>query len=193
MSLTDLRSCIRCQHGYTPTVCLVLGSVISIMALGCSKAERDRPPSDGEESPSPVAVFWSYPGYPGPDQPVRSGLLAAAWQDGRVVRVETHDDLGRRYVTGMLGAEDTQRLRTLVAQDVAFLTEHKAPLVPDDSAFERIYVSDLGKSARASFEASLAPPALIAELRAIMTTAPLADMKEAPAQWEHLRSLCGSP
>ncbi len=193
MSLTKSRELDRCWIRYTSLVCLVLTGMISMMTAGCSKAERGGPKSESQAATSPIAVFWHYPGFPGPDQPVRAGLLAAAWQDGRVVRLETHDDLGRKYVTGMLGAEDTQRLRTLVAQDVAFLTEHKAPLVPEDSAFERIYVSDIGKSARASFEASLAPPPLIADLRAIMTTAPLADMKEAPAQWEHLRALCGSP
>lgn len=190
--MIDLSARMR-KYGRTSSVYFCAAGIVCLWTYGCIHARRQHVCTDSVDSPSPIVVFWQYPGYPLPGEQVRAGLVAAAWKDGRVVRVG-EEGIGRQYITGTLSRNGIDRLHMLVAQNARFFEDNDvAKPVPDDVPFECMYISDSGTSAKRSFALSAPLHSFPRELRALLMTADLVGVTEARTDWSDLRSLCGSP
>jgi len=189
MSLTHSSTHIT-QHGRTSTVGVCVVCAIYLGTPGCKDPCRQHVHSDSSVSSSPIVVFWQYPAYPLPGEEVRGGLVAAAWKDGRVVRVG-EGGVGRQYVTGTLSPSEIERLHILVAENARFVEEDDVvEPVPDDVSYECMYISDSGVSAKCEFAPSAAVHTFPRELRTLLVGADLAGVTEARTDWSDLRSLC---
>ena len=179
------------RHGHVATVRVCVVCAIYLGTVGCARASRQHDHADPPDASGPIVVFWQYPAYPLPGEEVRGGLVAAAWKDGRVVRVG-EGGVGRQYLSGTLSPSDVERLHVLIARTARFLEEdNSAEPVPDDVSYECMYISDSGVSAKCEFAPSAALHTLPRELRTLLASADLAGVREVHTDWSGLRSLCG--
>lgn len=90
-----------------------IGIVIIASCVSCDSADRASKSASTQDAVAdrrPRVFVYSLPGYPGPGDAVRAGLIVAVWADGRVVRVRSQDSLGQAYVQGRIGDTDLSRL-----------------------------------------------------------------------------------
>ena len=90
-----------------------IGIVVIASCLSCDSAGRAGKSTSTRnfaDDSRPRLFVYSLPGYPGPKDTVRAGLLIAVWADGRVVRVRNPDSLGQAYVQGRIGETDLSHL-----------------------------------------------------------------------------------
>lgn len=88
-----------------------------VIEMGCCGSSRTAwEPVGKVEGDEPMAFVWKTPGYTRPDDPRREGLVAAVWEDGRVVRAISSGDVGKAYVRGRLTGEQVAGVTRLMAE-----------------------------------------------------------------------------
>jgi hypothetical protein len=83
-------------------------------APGCQRraiVPTTQPTAPTTQASAPFIFIYRYPGFT--LRPV-SGLIAAVWQDGRIVRAKSKEDIGTLYVEGTLTGAEIENLRQLV-------------------------------------------------------------------------------
>src|SRR5262245_59997509 len=53
-------------------------------------------------SDRPFVVIHRYPAYPLPGREIISGIIAAVWKDGRILRAQSESTIGKKYIEGRL-------------------------------------------------------------------------------------------
>ncbi len=71
---------------------------------------------DEAESKKPFVFIHMTPGKPGPRQKLKSGLIAAVWNDGQIIRTRSDADIGEKYIKGKLSTADVARIKQLIMQ-----------------------------------------------------------------------------
>lgn len=98
----------------------VLKSLLLLAASFSTGCKPDKPSEvgkvtfDSQRNDLPVLSLWVTPGYT--RGPSRAGLLAAVWQDGRLVRAESESTVGKGYVESYLDKQQLAQLLGVVAK-----------------------------------------------------------------------------
>ncbi len=102
----------------------------------------------GEErgADKPLLVIWQQSEYPVPGQEFRvpSGLVAAIWRDGRVIRATTKKLVGQTYIEGRALPKQFEELLGLLTSSGTLGHPNDVALVPD-SASRNITIRHEGK------------------------------------------------
>ena len=116
--------------------------LIALATAGCSTA-----PLRSWQLADPLLVADQLGDCAGPDSPCRfaTGLLIAVWPDGRVLRTESADDIGLRYVFGT--PVDTATLLAKV-DALAAVSPGGAAELPAATAGHRVIVATADSGAR---------------------------------------------
>jgi len=97
---------------------------VFVSLLGC-KQQDIKMTLDERRPDIPFAFIWRTPAYPGPGQEMICGLIAAVWQDGRIVRVESEKTIGRAYIEGKL--TDEQLVQTIHVIETSGVLRNSPP------------------------------------------------------------------
>jgi len=92
----------------SPIGIVIIASCVSCDSTG--RAGKSASTRNFAADRRPRVFVYSLPGYPGPNDTVRAGLVVAVWADGQVVRVRSPDSLGQAYVQGRIGETDLSHL-----------------------------------------------------------------------------------
>lgn len=88
----------------------------------------------------PFLVVHRYPGYVGPRSATGSGLIAAVWRNGRIVRASTEDDIGQVYMEGRLATEKLDGLVSYLNASGVMTEPEEDTLLVLDAASDHVYV-----------------------------------------------------
>src|SRR5437868_3719212 len=77
-----------------------VGFLFVAMLAGCTSSQTDQPLAVLD---APIIVIRQYPDYPSDNgAEFEGGLVAALWRDGRIIRPDHHDAIGKSYVEGVV-------------------------------------------------------------------------------------------
>lgn len=120
-------------------------SLLAIFVLCLTWDTSAGQPSTSQQSDSPLLIIWQDSGYQtdlGPKFP--TGLIAAVWPDGRVIRAKNKREIGNTYVEGHAQPSEFRKfLRFLTSPTV--LSTPDAFEVSVDSSSRSIIVSHDGQ------------------------------------------------
>jgi hypothetical protein len=115
-------------------------SLLAILVLCLTWDASASQPSTSQQSDNPLLLIWQESGY----DTGLTGLIAAVWPDGRVIRAKNKRDIGNTYVEGHAHPNEFKKfLRFLTSPTV--LSTPDAFEVSVDSASRSIIVSHAGQ------------------------------------------------
>jgi hypothetical protein len=148
-----------------PVKCAVLAATFSVILATA--------PSDAKKPDNALLVIWQQSGFPVPgrEPAFRTGLVAAVWPDGRVIRATDKNQVGQAYVEGRARPKQ-------FAEFLRFLTAPRILTIPDDfsvavdSASRSITIRHAGKKHNWTYTLS-DPGPLLNEIEARIWDLPL--------------------
>ena len=155
--------------------------------LCCHRPEaREADRFSVEQTPTdrPFIIIHRYPAYTSPNNQFNAGVIAAVWKDGRMIRIESEDTIGRKYVQGrLLPDQITTTIRFLVD---GHLIEDAEDLILADAASESVYVRLPDRIVERTESLPRSSDSLIGNLRSFLLAAPITNSRSLNGKWELL-------
>lgn len=113
-------------------LCCVL---VIIGGCGCERHQSEQASGSDGSRLVPVLVLERRPAYPGPDEPMVSGVLAKLWSDGLLLRSTDAEKPSSSFHLGMVGKEELAHLLLEIDAIVA-KGDKSSDLVVDAASLE---------------------------------------------------------
>ncbi len=110
---------------------------------GCTTGDQKAPQSGARENAAKPFIFlYQTPAFTGPNTPRVSGVLAAVWDDGTIVRSASEAAVGKEYIRGRLTPDQIGALRQFVTDSGLHLQKPGGNVAVDAASVDltlRIY------------------------------------------------------
>lgn len=130
----------------------------------------------------PYLFLVYFPGYPGPQDPVMPRLIAAVWQDGRVLRATSTNVIRKSFRRGNLSPDQHKEFLGNIEMIVLFSTKEQGEgddMVPLHAASERLYLHTSGGVIERVSSFGEREDTLIRDIKEYLMSLPLADEENA--------------
>jgi hypothetical protein len=175
---------------------IVVLSPFACCLMGCED-DKDRGSQKRAQSgalQTPCVVLWRFPSYPGPNDEIVSGLVAALCPDGTIVRVADASSVGREYVQGQAGQEDMAVLQNFMLRMMQEIQDKPEPSLVVDAAWEHVWIRSADKTIESAASLPIDQTEPVAQIQSRLMSVRLEDLTEIEPTWEgaprDYRSIC---
>lgn len=165
---------------------LCCSAILTTALVACNQS--DNPGGKGlvlnrSMTDRPVLFLYQAPANPIPGQPMISGVIAAIWPDGKVIRIVNRESVGQRYIVGYLSAEKLEKTLTEIERLVNKYSA-QGPSVTVDAASEELALHSTQGLIYMGHTLSEKTNALFDPLRALLLSLPLEKLRPLDERYE---------
>ena len=119
-----------------------VASLLLVCLSACNRSDQDNKKGIVPDSNKPFVFIYHSSAYPLPDKPLESGVVAAVWNDGTVIRASAGKPLGTSYVKGKWEQSGVVNLRRAIEESGLLSNEKPSALVVDAASEHLILRTD---------------------------------------------------